>query len=60
DIYLICSDGLTTMLETKEISRIFDEHADLKDLAQALTAEANEAGGRDNITVLLISAQQNT
>ena len=60
DIYLICSDGLTTMLETKEIIRIFDEHADLKDLARVLTAEANEAGGRDNITVLLISAQQNT
>jgi len=58
DIYLICSDGLTSMLESREIIHIFDEHADLKDLARALTAAANEAGGRDNITVVLISAQK--
>lgn len=61
DIYLLCSDGLTTMLEAGEIIKIFENGStDLSDLAQSFVTQANDAGGRDNITVLLISVQNTT
>ena len=61
DIYLLCSDGLTTMLEAGEIINIFEKApTDLSSLAETFVTQANEAGGRDNITVLLISVQQAT
>lgn len=49
DYLLICSDGLTDMLKETEIEEIM-EHAPL---AQKLVDAANEAGGKDNISVLL-------
>ncbi len=58
DIYLICSDGLTTMLKADEISKTFENEASLSSLAQSLITQANNAGGRDNVTVLLISVQK--
>lgn len=51
---LLCSDGLTNMLEDEEIRRIVTREASLEDRAQSLIDAANEAGGRDNITVVLI------
>ena len=54
DVYLLCSDGLTTMLTEEEIAAILGSHHRLRDAGEALIAAANEAGGRDNITVLLI------
>lgn len=57
DIYLICSDGLTTMLDDSEISSIFERTSIPSGLSETFVAQANNAGGRDNITVLLISVQ---
>jgi PPM family protein phosphatase len=54
DVYLLCSDGLTTMLSEQEIGAALLAHARLRDAGEALIAAANEAGGRDNITVVLI------
>jgi protein phosphatase len=55
DILLLCSDGLTTMIPDDEIARLVqDANGDLAEAARALVAAANEHGGEDNITVLLI------
>jgi len=55
EVLLLCSDGLTTMVPDAEIARILDGCAgDLAGAAQALVDAANERGGEDNITVLLV------
>jgi PPM family protein phosphatase len=54
DVYLLCSDGLTTMLPEEQIAFVLLAHAPLRDAGEALIAAANQAGGRDNITVVLI------
>jgi serine/threonine protein phosphatase PrpC len=54
DVYLICSDGLTTMIGEEQIASILLAHVTLRDAGEALIAAANQAGGRDNITVVLI------
>ena len=51
----MCSDGLTNMLEDAEIEYIIKNNRDdLKKAGMTLLNRANEAGGRDNITVLLV------
>lgn len=56
---LICSDGLTDMLPALEVNRIVRRHAGAPDAAvAALIAAANDAGGKDNITVLLVEGRQ--
>jgi PPM family protein phosphatase len=57
DMYLLCSDGLTTMLEAKEIIRIFENECNPSSLAQSFITQANATGGRDNVTVLLIAVE---
>ena len=53
DVYLLCSDGLTDMLDDRDIRAIFDEYGDdLDAAAQALVRAANRVGGEDNITVV--------
>jgi protein phosphatase len=53
DVFLLCSDGLTTMLDDDEILRVIQQHHDnLKQAAKALVRAANGAGGEDNITVV--------
>ncbi len=52
DVFLICSDGLTTMLGDEAIARILARATSLDAAARALVDEANRAGGRDNITVV--------
>ncbi len=54
DVYLLCSDGLTTMLSEEQIAATLRAHPRLRDAGEALIAAANHAGGRDNITVVLI------
>jgi protein phosphatase len=51
--YLICSDGLTDMVSEDKISNIMAEVNNLTDCADALLNEALEAGGNDNITLIL-------
>ena len=52
DVYLLCSDGLTTMVKEEGIAEILRESRTLDEAANRLIAEANAAGGRDNITVV--------
>ncbi len=52
DIYLICSDGLTTMVKDPKVREILAESSSLDEATTWLVNEANEAGGRDNITVI--------
>jgi protein phosphatase len=53
DVFLICSDGLTTMLADAKIAQILSRATSLQSAVRALVDEANRAGGRDNITVVL-------
>jgi protein phosphatase len=54
DLYLICSDGLSDMVDGRRIEAILLEHrADLDAAARALVHAANRAGGDDNITAIL-------
>ncbi len=52
DVYLLCSDGLTTMVREERIAAILAGARDLDQAVSRLVREANEAGGRDNITVV--------
>lgn len=53
DAYLLCSDGLTDMLSDKNISQIIDAHHDVEQIATHLIDAANEAGGMDNVSVVV-------
>lgn len=55
DIYLICSDGLTSMLDDSEIAQILRQDGTLEDVSQTLVNEANRRGGLDNVTVVLLA-----
>ncbi len=52
DVFLICSDGLTTMLDDDHIARLLGRASTMQTAVRALVDEANRAGGRDNITVV--------
>lgn len=54
DTYLLCSDGLTKMLADDEALDILNEERDLDKCARRLVDAANDRGGRDNVTVVLI------
>ncbi|MGX6449503.1 Stp1/IreP family PP2C-type Ser/Thr phosphatase, partial [Patulibacter sp. S7RM1-6] len=53
DLYLVCSDGLTGMLSDDRIADVVNGAGSLQEAVDTLVDAANEAGGRDNITVLL-------
>ena len=54
DFILICSDGLSRMVPDKKIAAIVRENASLDEAASSLIAAANDAGGIDNVTVVLL------
>jgi len=56
DIYLMCSDGLSDMMQDSAMAEILQNGTSLALMAAELVTLANENGGRDNITVLLIEA----
>ena len=56
DIYLMCSDGLSDMISHEAIAAILLRARSLDQTARELVVAANEAGGRDNISVLLAQA----
>lgn len=56
DIVLMCSDGLTNMLEDEEIGSILREKTSIQDRAAKLVETANNNGGKDNIAVIIIDA----
>lgn len=53
DTFLICSDGITDMLDTTQIKRIL-QHEDVSVIAQELLSCALDSGGKDNITAIVI------
>lgn len=58
DRLLLCSDGLTNMLSEEIIETIVNQEGTLSDKVTELINQANEAGGADNITVLLIEFKE--
>ncbi len=54
DMVLMCSDGLTNMLDDEEIRMIMSGARDIVEKASMLVKAANENGGKDNISVILI------
>jgi PPM family protein phosphatase len=54
DRVVLCSDGLTTMVRERDIERLARAEQDPQRLAEALVSAANDAGGEDNITVVVI------
>ena len=57
DIYLLCSDGLSDLVADDEIHLTLDKYsANLDEAAKALVQLANDHGGKDNISVILVRA----
>src|SRR5665811_1693199 len=52
DVFLLCSDGLTTMVGEERIAATLSHAGSLREAVRTLVEEANRAGGRDNITAL--------
>lgn len=57
DFILLCSDGLTKMLSDREIAEQFKDNNDPQKITDNLIAQANQAGGRDNITVIVAKVE---
>ena len=53
DLFLLCSDGLSDMLDDDGIAQVLQGHETLESGTRALIAAANDAGGKDNISVIL-------
>ncbi len=53
DVLLLCSDGLTTMLEDREIMAFLQQYDDPQEACDALTDAANQRGGKDNISMII-------
>ena len=58
DLFLLCSDGLTTMVDEDLIAATLRDATALRDAGRALIDAANDAGGRDNITVVLFRLEE--
>jgi PPM family protein phosphatase len=58
DVLLLCSDGLTSMIAEERIAEILGSAGSLEAAANQLIQEANDAGGRDNITVVLFRLEE--
>jgi protein phosphatase len=56
DLYLLCSDGLSDMLDDETLSQLLQGYESLEEAGAALIAAANDAGGKDNIAVILARA----
>ena len=60
DLYLMCSDGLSDMLDDSIIAQLLQMHDELPTAGQALVAAANDAGGKDNIALVLVRLASHT
>ena len=58
DLFLLCSDGLTSMVHEPKLRPLFDDADSLEQLGKRLIDAANAAGGRDNITVILFRLEE--
>ena len=58
DVYLLCSDGLNDMVDDEEIHLTLSKYsANLAEAATELVRLANEKGGKDNVSVILVRPQ---
>ena len=57
DLFLLCSDGLTTMVDDGQLLSIVGRSKSLEEAAKALVKAANRAGGEDNVTVVMFSIE---
>ena len=60
DLYLLCSDGLSDMLDDASIAQVLQMHESLASAGAALIEAANDAGGKDNISLILARASGGT
>ena len=58
DVFLLCSDGLTTMVDDEAILRTVRESRSLEAAAKSLLKAANRRGGEDNVTVVLFAVER--
>jgi PPM family protein phosphatase len=58
DLFLLCSDGLTSMVPEARLAELLRTYPKLRAAGEALIAAANAAGGRDNITVILLRLEE--
>jgi protein phosphatase len=58
DVYVLCSDGLSGMVQDEEIQKIVVQTPDIRDACAKLIARANEHGGEDNVTAVLIKIEE--
>jgi PPM family protein phosphatase len=58
DVFLVCSDGLTSMIPESRLGPILTRAGSLEEAGHALIDAANDAGGRDNITVVLFRLEE--
>lgn len=58
DLLLLCSDGLTTGVSDDTILRVVLESSDLQTVSHQLITVANDAGGSDNTTVVVVKVTQ--
>jgi serine/threonine protein phosphatase PrpC len=58
DVFMVCSDGLTSMVPEARVREILERAASLERAGRELIAAANDAGGRDNITVILFRLEE--
>ncbi|MCK6537425.1 MAG: Stp1/IreP family PP2C-type Ser/Thr phosphatase [Polyangiaceae bacterium] len=58
DTYVLCSDGLSGMMDDGEILDVVGESADISEACRRLVAIANEHGGEDNITAVIVRIEE--
>jgi serine/threonine protein phosphatase PrpC len=58
DCYVLCSDGLSGMIEDSEILEIVSKSPSIEEACRKLIAVANEHGGEDNITAVLVRIEE--
>ena len=58
DLWLLCTDGLSSMISDEEIARVLSSGEDLNLLADTLLHMALAAGGRDNVTLILCRSEE--
>jgi protein phosphatase len=60
DIYMLCSDGLSKMLSDDRVREVLLQHEDLETALYSLIEEANDRGGNDNVTVIIVKVLSRT